>query len=185
MYLIALIFPPLAILLCGKPFQAILSLPLCVCYFPSALWAILVVSDHKATRRNEAAMRGAEKSAAAMVKALDKNMRALTREVERETREIKRQAREAPVVLAPVAPARQAIPAPAPEVEPAPRRKPLVTLAGIRTAIVGAKEGAIRGTTSALAAYRELPEWAQPITWGLAAASPVSMVIAIFALSRH
>jgi uncharacterized membrane protein YqaE (UPF0057 family) len=48
MYLLAIIFPPLAVLMCGKPFQAIVNLFLCVLFVvPGVLHAILVVSEHK------------------------------------------------------------------------------------------------------------------------------------------
>lgn len=53
MYLIAVLLPPLAVLLAGKPIQAILNLFLCLMlYFPGAIHAILVVSEAKADRRN-------------------------------------------------------------------------------------------------------------------------------------
>jgi uncharacterized membrane protein YqaE (UPF0057 family) len=53
-YLIAILLPPLAILLCGKPFQAILALILQVTilgWIPAAVWAILVVNSHQADKR--------------------------------------------------------------------------------------------------------------------------------------
>jgi uncharacterized membrane protein YqaE (UPF0057 family) len=54
MYLIAVLCPPLAVLLCGKPFQAVLNLILCLfLYVPGAVHALLVASDHYADRRNE------------------------------------------------------------------------------------------------------------------------------------
>lgn len=64
-YLIALLVPPLALLLCGKIFQFLISLVLCVvvivlCLFVigffliwvPALHAILVVHSHLADKRN-------------------------------------------------------------------------------------------------------------------------------------
>ena len=51
-YFFAIICPPIAILLCGKPFQFLLNIPLTLCfYFPGMLHAVLVVSEHLADRR--------------------------------------------------------------------------------------------------------------------------------------
>lgn len=53
-YLIAIVLPPLAILLCGRPFQAILALILQVTilgWIPAAVWAILVVNSYQADKR--------------------------------------------------------------------------------------------------------------------------------------
>jgi uncharacterized membrane protein YqaE (UPF0057 family) len=53
-YLIAIILPPLAILLCGKPFQAIIALILQITilgWIPAAIWAILVVNSYQADQR--------------------------------------------------------------------------------------------------------------------------------------
>lgn len=53
MYLIALIFPPLAVLLCGKPWQALLALFLTVCgVIPGVIYAWLIVAEFNADRRN-------------------------------------------------------------------------------------------------------------------------------------
>ena len=53
-YLIAIVLPPLAVLLCGKPFQAILNVVLTLClYFPGMLHARFVVSNHNAEQRNK------------------------------------------------------------------------------------------------------------------------------------
>lgn len=55
MYLIAIIFPPLAVLLCGKPVQFFLNIILCLfAYVPGMIHAILVVADEKARERNQA-----------------------------------------------------------------------------------------------------------------------------------
>ena len=53
-YLIAIVLPPLAILLCGKPFQALLALILQITilgWIPAAVWAILVVNSYQADKR--------------------------------------------------------------------------------------------------------------------------------------
>ena len=52
MYLLALILPPVAVLLCGKPVQAILNFFLSLFFFiPGVIHAILVVHDKKADDR--------------------------------------------------------------------------------------------------------------------------------------
>ena len=57
-YLFAFVFPPLAVLLCGKPFQFLLSIPLTIClWIPGVIYALLVVSSHKADKRNDKLIR--------------------------------------------------------------------------------------------------------------------------------
>jgi uncharacterized membrane protein YqaE (UPF0057 family) len=54
MYLLAILLPPLAVLLCGKPFQFILNLILTLFFwFPGAIHACFVVSTQKADERNQ------------------------------------------------------------------------------------------------------------------------------------
>lgn len=51
-YLIAIILPPLAVLLCGKPAQALLNLLLTLLlWLPGVIHALFVVADHKANQR--------------------------------------------------------------------------------------------------------------------------------------
>ena len=51
---LAVLCPPLAVLLCGKPFQAVLNLILCLfLYVPGAVHALMVAADRSADRRNE------------------------------------------------------------------------------------------------------------------------------------
>ena len=53
LYLFALLLPPLAVLLCGKPFQAILNIILCLLlWIPGVIHALLVVNAHHADRRH-------------------------------------------------------------------------------------------------------------------------------------
>lgn len=53
-YLLAVILPPLAVLLCGKPGQALLNLILTIIgWLPGVIHAILVVNSHKADKRNK------------------------------------------------------------------------------------------------------------------------------------
>ena len=61
-YLLALLLPPIAVLLCGKPLQAVLNLFLTLCFWaPGAIHACLVVNTHLSDRRADrivAAVRG-------------------------------------------------------------------------------------------------------------------------------
>lgn len=53
-YLLALLCPPLAVLLCGRPFLSVLNFALTAClYFPGALHSMLVVSKTHADRRHK------------------------------------------------------------------------------------------------------------------------------------
>ena len=53
-YLLALVLPPLAVLLCGKPLQALLNLVLTLfLWVPGAIHACLVVHEHLADERAE------------------------------------------------------------------------------------------------------------------------------------
>ena len=52
LYLLAILLPPLAVLLCGKPVQAALNLVLTLMlWIPGVIHAMFVVSDHKADKR--------------------------------------------------------------------------------------------------------------------------------------
>jgi uncharacterized membrane protein YqaE (UPF0057 family) len=54
LYLLCLIFPPLAVLLVGKPIQALINLVLCLFFWiPGVIHAVLVVNEKKADRRAE------------------------------------------------------------------------------------------------------------------------------------
>lgn len=54
MYLLAILLPPVAVLLCGKPIQAILNLLLTLCFWiPGVIHAIMVVKDRKDDKRME------------------------------------------------------------------------------------------------------------------------------------
>jgi uncharacterized membrane protein YqaE (UPF0057 family) len=51
-YVFVVFLPPLAVLLCGKPIQAIINIPLCGLYWiPAVLHALFVVNSHIATRQ--------------------------------------------------------------------------------------------------------------------------------------
>jgi uncharacterized membrane protein YqaE (UPF0057 family) len=184
MYLIAIVCPPLAILLCGKPFQAMLNVPFCLLYFPGALWAVLVVSSHKADVRNRALIDSVERSTKAQAKL-----------IERQTRELTRAMRAQPAQVIEIQAPRPAPvrPLPKPAIQsadqvaayPRPPKHPLVTTEGIRSFAVWARKGAVRAKEGAVFAYQNLPEWAQPITWGLALATPIILVMFILFFSRR
>jgi uncharacterized membrane protein YqaE (UPF0057 family) len=63
LYLIAVVFPPLAVLLCGKLLQALLSLPLTLLgWAPGVIHALFVVNNHYAEQRNEQLIRAVERN---------------------------------------------------------------------------------------------------------------------------
>lgn len=52
LYLLAIILPPVAVLLCGKPLEALLNIVLTLLFwFPGALHALFVVNSHHADQR--------------------------------------------------------------------------------------------------------------------------------------
>ena len=54
MYLLAILLPPVAVLICGKPIQALINLILCfILYIPGMIHAIMVVNEYKADKRAE------------------------------------------------------------------------------------------------------------------------------------
>ena len=53
-FLLALLLPPVAVLVCGKPLQALLNLVLTLCFWlPGAVHACLVVHHHLEDERAE------------------------------------------------------------------------------------------------------------------------------------
>ena len=53
-YFLAIILPPLAVLLCGKPIQFILNILLTLLFWiPGVIHAILVVNGHLADKRTD------------------------------------------------------------------------------------------------------------------------------------
>ena len=53
-YLLAIVLPPLAVLLCGKPVQFLLNILLTLCFWvPGVIHAILVVHSHLEDKRTE------------------------------------------------------------------------------------------------------------------------------------
>jgi uncharacterized membrane protein YqaE (UPF0057 family) len=54
LYLVAIFLPPVAVLLCGKPFQAIVNLILTLLFYvPGLIHALLVVNNHYADKRTD------------------------------------------------------------------------------------------------------------------------------------
>ena len=56
MYLVAILLPPLAMLLVGRPMEAVVCLILQITVFgwvPAAIWSCLVVHNHLAEKRLE------------------------------------------------------------------------------------------------------------------------------------
>ncbi len=53
-YLLAILLPPVAVLLCGKPLQAVLNLVLTLLFWiPGMIHALIVVHNHLADQRAE------------------------------------------------------------------------------------------------------------------------------------
>jgi len=53
-YFLAIILPPVAVLLCGKPIQFVLNILLTLLFwFPGVIHAILVVNSHLADKRTD------------------------------------------------------------------------------------------------------------------------------------
>ena len=60
LYVLAVLLPPLAILLAGRPFQAILSLILMVTLIAwpvASVWALVVVANHYSDKRTDRLVR--------------------------------------------------------------------------------------------------------------------------------
>ena len=172
MYLVALIFPPLAVLLCGKPFQAIVNFFLTLAfYFPGALHALLVVGSRNTERRHNEHL---------------EVMREHTKVVKHATKVVPMPApipapapAPPPTYQAPAAPKPTPVPIPISIPDPVKLVEPREPFGDrIKAAVVGAKEGAIAG-------YQGLPEWAQPVTWGLAAGSVFSLFLVAMILFRR
>ncbi len=59
-YLLAIVLPPLGMLMCGKPVEALICFILQITLFgwiPAAIWAVLTVSSYQADKRNERLIR--------------------------------------------------------------------------------------------------------------------------------
>lgn len=82
MYLLAIVLPPLAVLLCGKPFQAILNCGLTVLgWVPGMIHALFVVAGRHADRRTDRVIESLERQQ--QLQALQLRQEQLARERER------------------------------------------------------------------------------------------------------
>lgn len=62
MYLLAILLPPVAVLMCGKPVQALLNVVLWICgIIPGIIHALLVVSSTQADRRTARVVKAIER----------------------------------------------------------------------------------------------------------------------------
>ena len=53
-YLLAILLPPVAVFLCGKPIQGIISIVLTLClWIPGVIHALFVVHTHLAEKRTD------------------------------------------------------------------------------------------------------------------------------------
>lgn len=63
LYLIAILVPPVAVLLCGKPVQFLLNLLLCLVFWiPGIVHAVLVVNAHLADKRTREIVEAIERN---------------------------------------------------------------------------------------------------------------------------
>jgi uncharacterized membrane protein YqaE (UPF0057 family) len=64
LYVVAIFLPPVAVLLAGKPFQAIFNIFLCILFWiPGMLHAIFVVHNHYADDRTKRIIRATQEAA--------------------------------------------------------------------------------------------------------------------------
>ncbi|MDD5458534.1 MAG: YqaE/Pmp3 family membrane protein [Phycisphaerae bacterium] len=62
-YFLAIVLPPLAVLLCGKPVQFVLNIFLTLLFWiPGVIHAILVVNSHLADKRTDKIIKAASKA---------------------------------------------------------------------------------------------------------------------------
>ena len=62
-YLLAILLPPLAVFLCAKPFQAVLSIFLTLAFWvPGVVHALFVVHGHLADQRNKELIKAVKSS---------------------------------------------------------------------------------------------------------------------------
>jgi uncharacterized membrane protein YqaE (UPF0057 family) len=71
LYLLAILLPPVAVLLAGKPFQAVINLVLTLLlWVPGMIHAIFVVHNHYADKRTERLIEAQKKAAQEQVAAM-------------------------------------------------------------------------------------------------------------------
>jgi uncharacterized membrane protein YqaE (UPF0057 family) len=67
LYLLAILLPPVAVLMCGKPIQFLLNILLTLCFWlPGAIHACLVVGSTQADRRAKEIVKSNERTAQAI-----------------------------------------------------------------------------------------------------------------------
>ena len=67
-YLLAILLPPIAVLSCGKPFQAIINLVLTLClWIPGMIHALFVVYNYHEDRRADRVIRAIERGTPVVV----------------------------------------------------------------------------------------------------------------------
>lgn len=174
LYVVAFLCPPLAVLLTGRPFLAVFVLFLSLVYFPGALVALLVVSGHYNASHLDRALRGLERDQ----REHDRRMRTLDRELKEAARR-NRQLHKAQMKTAALeqkALKESAVkPPPEPEL-PEPAAEPVPPgMIAVPPPTMGDRVASVLEQTRA--AYDSLPEWGQPVVWGLAAATPVVMLM--------
>ena len=68
--LLAILLPPVAVLICGKPFQAIINCFLCLfLWVPGVIHAIVIVNNHNADKRHHELLRAQAAQTAALIAA--------------------------------------------------------------------------------------------------------------------
>ncbi len=175
-YLIALVCPPLAILLCGKPVLALLCIPICVFYFPAALIALLIVAGHNAEISRRRSMDNAiDVFAQAIVNIARPD---LAQYQQHKTASNEEKVSFPILIFIGMAfiiylSMRFTF------------RLILATPSLIIASAVLVRQFVIYCKEASIVAYKNLPEWAQPITWGLAAGTPISIILILVITLRR
>ena len=74
MIIVAILLPPLAVLLCGKPIQSLINIPLTLLFWlPGMIHAIIVVNNHNADKRQKSLIAAQNAASAAQTAALAAN----------------------------------------------------------------------------------------------------------------
>lgn len=150
MYLIALLCPPLAVLMTGRLFGAMLCVPLSLFYFPGALYAILVVSDHKARKRMDEMARVIGLNTAGAIGAAQANAARVALQARGKSTSLVDE------ILA----ERRA------EVARLEQERDAANAAFLRSLPMRFLWAVDRFRLGSIRSYHSLPEWAQPVTWG-------------------
>lgn len=184
LYLIAILCPPLAVLLTGRLFTAIFTFFLTFLgYFPGAIVALLVVSDHNSGQRHKEMVRLTRKGQQSDDRrfAAQSGQNRLMYEAQlRQAHAAEYQAKAADQMLRMQ---REALQGPTPPPLPAPNYVIDIDDDGSDQSQptpepampIGERVRLVAG--QAKAAYDTLPEWGQPVIWGMAAATPAVMIM--------